>query len=103
MSFKKEFANKLKQIRRKKGLTQEKLAELVGVAPRHISFIETAKSFPSADLIEKICKVLKINYSELFKFEENLSRDDMIAKITQIAKNLEEDSLRCLYKIASEL
>lgn len=103
MSLKEEFASKLKEIRKQRGLTQEQLAELVDVAPRHISFIETARSFPSSDLIERICSALNVPYSALFDFREELTREELISNIYAIIDTLDSKKLNYLYKMASEL
>ena len=102
MSLKKIFAQNLKQTRKKRGLTQEKLAELVEVAPRHISFLETGRSFPSSDLIERICTVLNIKYADLFNFEEEFSRDEIINRLSTILPTLDDEKLKYLYKLANE-
>ena len=57
--FKQKFAENLKRIRKSRKLTQEQLAEIVGVDFRYISFIENARSFPSCELIEKLSEALK--------------------------------------------
>lgn len=103
MSLKEAFASKLKEIRKQRGLTQEQLAELVDVAPRHISFIETARSFPSSDLIERICSALNVTYSALFDFREELTREELISNIYAIIDTLDSKKLNYLYKMASEL
>ncbi len=46
--------------RKKMKLSQSELAELVGCTTSAISNIETLRSKPSVDLLEKICKVLNI-------------------------------------------
>lgn len=103
MSLKKAFASKLKEIRKKRGLTQEQLAELVDVAPRHISFIETARSFPSSNLIERLCLTLNITYSDLFDFKNELPREEIIKNISAIIETLDNKKLNYLYKMTCEL
>ncbi|MBE7710251.1 MAG: helix-turn-helix transcriptional regulator [Cyanobacteria bacterium SIG32] len=103
MNFKQTFAKKLREIRKQRHLTQEQLAELVSVDFRHISYIETAKSFPSTDLIERICKALNVTYSQLFDFELETSREDLILKTTNIIKTLDDEKLALIFKIASGL
>lgn len=103
MNLKSAFAKNLKQIRKQRGLTQEELAELVNVAPRHISFIETARSFPSSDLLERLCAVLNVNYSSLFEFEENLSREQILGRIQDITEKLDDKKLKYIYKMVSEI
>ena len=53
MNIKKDFGLRIKELRNKKRITQYQLAELVGIDPKHMSHIETGRSFPKADLIEK--------------------------------------------------
>ena len=54
------FGKRLQQIRKQKGLTQEKLAELAGVHEKHISKLELGTYKPSFDTLNKILKVLDI-------------------------------------------
>ena len=81
MSLKTEFAQRLKNLRKLRNMTQEQLAETVNVDSRHISYIETANSFPSCELIERLCKALDVSYSELFSFESSCSREELILGI----------------------
>lgn len=103
MSLKKIFAANLKKIRKQKGLTQEELAELVNVAPRHISFLETAKSFPSCDLLERLSKVLNTGFSEFFNSYNEVSRDEILKQINIITSRLDDTKLKYIYKMVSEL
>jgi len=51
--------------RRRQGLTQERLAELVGVTAHHISRIERGKESPSIHLIHKIATTFGLELNEL--------------------------------------
>ena len=84
-------------------MTQEQLAELVGVDFRYISLLENAKSFPSCDLIEKLVKALNINYSELFAFDEDLSREEIENRLGELIKFISDKNLKILYNIAKEI
>ena len=84
-------------------MTQEQLAELVNVAPRHISFIETGRSFPSCELLERICKVLQVDFTEVVKTEENLTREELLQKLNTIVPKLNDEQLNYLVKLAKEL
>lgn len=101
--FKQKFANNIKKFRKSKGMTQERLADLVNVDFRYISLIENAKSFPSCDVIEKLAKALDVEYSQLFFFEENLSREELEQSIIKIIKTLNEKNLKTLFDIAKIL
>lgn len=49
-------------------MTQEDLAEKVGVSATYIGFIEQGRYTPSIDLLEKIAKVLKVKVNEIIPF-----------------------------------
>lgn len=101
--FKEKFAKNLRDIRKSRKLAQEQLAELVGVDFRYISLLENAKSFPSCDLIEKLVKALNINYSELFAFDEDLSREEIENRLGELIKFISDKNLKILYNIAKEI
>jgi len=49
-----------------KGLSQTKLANLVGVTPNYIAMIESGKRFPTDKMLEKIAAALNQEPCELF-------------------------------------
>lgn len=99
MNIKKDFGLRIKELRTKKGITQYQLAELVGIDPKHISHIETGRSFPKADLIEKFSNALGVNYTELFKTEHLQERKKLIKNINDILKKTSDRDLEVIYKI----
>ena len=60
--------NRLPEIRRKAGLSQSQLAELVGVSRNTISSIETGQFCPTAKLALVICIALDKTFEEVFYF-----------------------------------
>ncbi len=61
------FGNRLSSIRKQKGITQERLADLVEVHRTYIGFIEQGKRNPSISNINKITKALGISLEVFFK------------------------------------
>jgi len=57
---------KIKEFRIKKGLTQEELAQRVGVRRETIVFLEQGKYNPSLKLAFKIAKELEISLEKIF-------------------------------------
>lgn len=84
MQLKKELGKNIQKYRKLNRITQEKLAEMVGVEINSISSIETGKYFPSPENLVKISESLKISLSDLFKFKEYSCQD----YIDEIHKNL---------------
>ncbi|QQK06897.1 helix-turn-helix transcriptional regulator [Miniphocaeibacter halophilus] len=60
--------NNLKEVRTEKGLSQQKLADLVGVSRNTISSIETGQFNPTAKLALILCIALDKKFEELFYF-----------------------------------
>lgn len=60
------LGNDLKVQRARKNLTQEKLAELVGVTRPTINFIENGRFVPSTILALKIARVFGVPFEEVF-------------------------------------
>ena len=61
---------KIKELREKRSLTQEALAEKVDVTRQTILFLEKGKYNPSLRLAYKIAKVLNSKIEDLFSFED---------------------------------
>ncbi|MDE5540003.1 MAG: helix-turn-helix domain-containing protein [Bacilli bacterium] len=60
------------QLKRKeKNITQEQLAERLGVSNKTISKWECGKVFPDYSLVESLCEMIEISTSELFNGEDN--------------------------------
>lgn len=58
------------QKRKEKNLTQEQLAEQLGVSNKTVSKWETAKCMPDYSVVKKLCDTLEITLSELMEGEE---------------------------------
>jgi transcriptional regulator with XRE-family HTH domain len=59
------LAKKIIELRKKKGLSQEKLAELAGVTRRTIAYYETDNSKPHVENLKAIANVLKVSVDSL--------------------------------------
>lgn len=64
------FGKNLKELRIKRGLSQEELAELANVHRTYISFLERGLRNPSLLKIEKLANVLDVPYDFFFRGEE---------------------------------
>ena len=58
--------NRLKEIRKEQDLSQQKLADLVGVSRNTISSIETGQFNPTAKLALILCIALDKKFEEIF-------------------------------------
>ena len=65
----------IKRLREMKGLTQQQLAEEIGVSSKAISKWETAKGLPDISLIEPLSKALGVSVMELMSGETVINRN----------------------------
>ena len=56
---------KIRQLRKSKGLTQEQLAEKIGIDNKHLSRIEKGKHMPTYNIIKNLSDILEFNIFEL--------------------------------------
>ena len=66
--FLKQLGKKLKEVRLKNNLTQEVLAEKVGIHPTYVGKLEGGKNNPSILMLYKFSKVLNIELKDLLDF-----------------------------------
>jgi transcriptional regulator with XRE-family HTH domain len=64
------LAKNLKKNRRRLGITQPELAERAGLSTHYLGMIETARNFPTADMIERLAAALGIKSNELFSISD---------------------------------
>ena len=61
--------NKVKELRKNHKLTQEELAELIGISRQAINAIEKEKFDPSLPTAFKMAKLFKTSIEDLFMYE----------------------------------
>lgn len=65
-----EFNEKLQELRKSKGLTQEELAEALYVSRTAISKWESGRGYPSIDSLKEISKFFSVTIDELLSSEK---------------------------------
>ena len=63
--------NSIKVERAKQNMTQQDLADKIGVSRQTINSIESQKYIPSTVLALKIAKVFNVKIEEIFELEED--------------------------------
>ncbi|NCA68152.1 MAG: helix-turn-helix domain-containing protein [Clostridia bacterium] len=65
------MSNRIVALREEKALTQEALAEKLGVKLRLIQVIEENQHIPSAPFAMKIARIFEKSVEEVFSFEDS--------------------------------
>ena len=102
MDTKNLLGKRLREIRKKRHLKQEQLAELVNVEPASISNIENGRNFPSLQTLENIIKTLNTSFAEIFEFEHKKEASNLLDEINIMLKN-NPDKIEDAYKIIKAL
>lgn len=68
-----EFNEKLQQLRKSKGLTQEELAEALFVSRTAISKWESGRGYPSVDSLKELSRFFSVKIDDLICSEEIMS------------------------------
>lgn len=68
-AIQKRFAKRLRELRKKEKLTQERLAELSGIDYKHIQLLESLNP-PAAklDTLQKLAKAFGVTIAQLLDF-----------------------------------
>lgn len=81
-----EIANKLCELRKKNGLSQENVAEKLGLSRQAISRWERAESAPDIDNLAKLSKLYKISLDDLLN-TNMISEKSNLQEANNIIKN----------------
>jgi len=112
IDIKEIFAENLRKIRRKKGLTQEKLAEKANMSLQYLALLEIARKFPSGEMLERLANALDIESYELLAVassannELELLRNDIICEVKTLnetlAKNIADEVIKAIKHTLSD-
>ena len=102
LNIKKLLGKRIKEIRKSKNLTQDKVAEMIDIETTSLSNIENGKYYPTADNLEKIIKVLDIKPYKLFQFEHLAQKEDLQSEINELL-NKNPEKITDIYKIVKAL
>ncbi len=97
------IGKRIAELRNKRGLTQEKLAEMVNYSANHIAKLESARTNPSFDLLVNISKALDIEVKDLFNFDTISTIEYMKKDLISTIETADNDTIRILYKFKQTL
>ena len=92
---------RIRAIRKDKGLTMQAFGESIGMSKASISGIESGKNGPSEQTIRLICSVYKVDYFWLKEGKGSMYLDDSDNLVDEIAieQNLDPDTTRTLKRL----
>ncbi|MEK6657245.1 MAG: helix-turn-helix transcriptional regulator [Nitrospirota bacterium] len=94
------LGGRIKELRKLKGLSQEKLSEKINIDPKHLSRIEVGRGFPSLDTLERLANVLNVELKDFFEFaHEAKNPKELKEALSSLLKEADEEKLRLLVKL----
>ena len=89
-----QISEQIKNYRKNAGLTQEQVANYLGVSTPAVNKWEKGNTYPDISLLPALARLLKIDMNELFSFREELTEKE----IGQFVNELTEISLESFTK-----
>ncbi|MDY0300797.1 MAG: helix-turn-helix transcriptional regulator [Trichlorobacter sp.] len=93
------FGARLRELRKRSGLTQEQLADVLGIEQKHVSLMEHGKSYPSLDRLIRIAETLKVPLPGLFEFMHLADEFEQVGSIEQMLGELDRDVRKKAFKV----
>jgi transcriptional regulator with XRE-family HTH domain len=95
------LGNRVRDLRKKRNLTQEKLAELAGVDISYLGNIERGTENPTVATLEKLATALSTKAYQILNFEHALQGERVLRRrLVQILDKCDEHELQIILKIA---
>lgn len=92
------LGKRIREIRKENNMTQEYLAELIGIEPRNLIKIENGQSFPRVQTLNKLADIFNIEFYEMFKFNHLKDTAKLKDKIIERLNN-DEKLVKLIYKM----
>jgi transcriptional regulator with XRE-family HTH domain len=91
----------IRQARRQKRMTQEDVAELAGVNPKHLGEVELGKANPTVVFLLKVSSPLGVEMPDLFIGSQSLQAEDALihGEIMPLLRKLNKSNLQKLHDV----
>ncbi len=85
------FSDRLSALRKQRGLTQEALADLIGITKTQVYRYENGSSQPTLDVIKNLAIALSVTTDQLIFEEEERQPDDSLVLLMEGVSRLNSD------------
>ncbi|MFA4828694.1 MAG: helix-turn-helix transcriptional regulator [Thermodesulfovibrionales bacterium] len=96
---KKLLGERIKELRKSRRLSQDKLSEQIGIDPKHLSRIEVGSGYPSLSTLEKIAIALNVKIKEFFEFEHLGNQKELVNNAVKMLKESDEERVKLISKV----
>lgn len=93
------IGKRLKEARKKKGLTQEHLSEKMGVSIAYLSKVETGKIHINLERLSEICGILEVTEGEILNGVSNNSEKYLHSEFNELLRKCSPKNQKLAYQI----
>ncbi len=97
------IGNRIQNIRKQRGMTQEQLAERIDVSPHYLSALERGVYNIKLDLLVKILNILDCSADDAFQDVVNNSSKIKASRLSEMLKTLSLDEQRKIYEVVETM
>ncbi len=91
---------RIKEIRKKQGLSQDRLAERAGISAQYVSNIERGKENHTLALLLQLADALKVSLGEMCDFEfGGMDRKEIRSAVRELLSTGDRDRLQIALKV----
>ena len=83
----------IQKLRKIKGLTQEQVANALGITAAAVSKWETDSTYPDISLLSPLARILGTSVDNLLNFKEKLSEEEIDTLLTEADKEFEKSNV----------
>lgn len=102
-SIAKRFGKRLRSLRRKKGFTQERLAEAAGLSGKHIGEIERGEVNLTIQALEQIAKAVGLEVHEALRCDHEEDPEMLCKELIVYITQCPEAEVKLAYKLMTVL
>lgn len=93
----------IRRERKNKGITQEELAEMLGVTPTHVKHIESGHRKPSVEILFLMADILNLSLDAILFPKNATQKISTRGKLDRILDGFDEASLKTILTVAEAL
>lgn len=94
-----ETGQRIRKFRKARGLSQERLAECVGISTTHMSHIETANTKLSLPVLVDLARVLEVQVDTLLYDQQPLRVDAVAQEISRLLEGCDAKRAKVICEV----
>lgn len=100
MDAREQLGRRVRELRKKRGLTQERLAEAASVDVKYLGNIERGRENPTIGILEKLANTFSVRVSQILDFEHEVKgKRLLLRRVTQALDKCDEEELRIILRL----